>query len=176
MCSLLSSWGWWWLLWPLARLILSVFSGQLIAAHGALVVLLEPLRDASLVEKMTTGHFGGLFCQVFAADWAAGVFFVGWVRSPFALFVGDFNLRQVFYWGLRGRWGTGSSHLLLWQAHYVLKNVFIRGERAEIQVQVTEHRRREQRVIKDKNISRRWCLLLLLLRLRRRWSSHSPLY
>jgi hypothetical protein len=59
-----------------------------------LVVLLEPLRDASLVEKVTAWHFGGLFSQVLTADGASGVFFVR--GFPFALFVSDFNLRQVF--------------------------------------------------------------------------------
>ncbi len=52
----------------LAALIVSIIGWELMAAHGALVVLPEPLLNAVFVEKVPAWKLAGLILQVLAAD------------------------------------------------------------------------------------------------------------
>lgn len=75
-------------------------------------MLLEPLRDATLVEEVPTRHFSRFLSEILAANGAAGVFFVVGVIAMLAVLVCYLYLGQVFDCGFSGWRGTSSSHLL----------------------------------------------------------------
>ena len=85
-----------------ASLVLRIVSGEFEATHWALIVLVEPLADALLIEQVTTGQLGRLLCQVLTANRAARVFFVG--TQALAVGVSDRYLWEVLDRVLAGRW------------------------------------------------------------------------
>ena len=120
----------------LATLILGIIGGEFKAAHGALVVSPQPLRNAFLVEKMTAWQFAGFILQILAADWAARVLFVG--ARAFTVFICNFNFRKFLDNLFAGRWCARSASVHLWKAQDVLHYTLIVKEWAEVQVQIAK--------------------------------------
>lgn len=93
------------------------------SADWALIVLVQPLCDALLVEQMTTGKHGRLLLEVVAADGASGVLKGAILLVQLAELLSYLHLRQIVDRLLRGGGSSRAASVLHGGSEDLLKQV-----------------------------------------------------